>query len=60
MKQKSGHPKRFHKITEFVVEKSSPQQPSSDQSPAEKEAEAIVKFRQARVQQRGKPLHENS
>lgn len=58
-KVKSGA-KRFHKITDFVVQKSSPQKESSDEAPVEQEAEAIVKFRQARAKVRGKSTYEDA
>lgn len=48
-KNKKISPKeRFHKITDFVVEKSSPQSTIKANLPSDKEAEAIVKFRKSR------------
>lgn len=58
-KKSKKEDKRFQKITDFVVEKSSPQQVMSDDASNEEEAEAIVKFRKAKERMRGKPVYEN-
>ena len=52
--------KRFHKIAEFLVEKSSPSKIVNDEAPVEKEAEAIVKYRKAKALARGKSTYEDS
>jgi len=52
--------KRFHKIAEFLVEKSSPSKQVNDEAPVEDEAKAIVKYRKAKALARGKSSYENS
>ena len=56
---KEDRKRRFQKISEFVVEKSSPQKEQSDEAPAEQEAEAIAKFRKHQAKSRGKSTYED-